>query len=250
MAMLSVNKMHMEFDQIVARSINSSLEDIAQGILKEYMKNTGSLATNALLSSSLLGNPLGFVRSVRESASAISHPPRELSSSKHTISAADHVILSTAKLVGTTVGGVVGMASNVTSSLAGGVSKLILNDKKHQKDQIESRRDKPKNVLHGFTRGATSIGKGFLSAVTGLVTQPVKGGQASGASGAAVGLVSALANVPTKVVAATLDGLTNVADGVASNIAGSPDTNIIYRNPNRVIQILPCHLMNVESKPR
>jgi hypothetical protein len=174
---------------------------------------------------------------ISASAGRIARPPTE--SDKHHAHASN-VAVNTARLLGNTVGGVISLASNVTGTLASGVNRLVL-DESHQRTRDKQQRKEAKNVVEGFGKGALSIGHGVFSAVSGLVTQPVKGGQKSGAAGAAKGFFSAIVNLPTKVVSGTLDGVTNIVQGVANNISHEDR----HRAPTAAISLAACPLVVV-----
>jgi len=219
-SMLQVDQMPVDAPPFAVKSATISTAELTQAVGQFYQSQSSKYVTNVLLSSSLLGNPLGYVRNIGESASRMRRPLRELGSKKHRLAAAEGVAVSTGRLVGSTVGGVFNIASNVTGSIASGVSQLVLDDE-HRAERDERNKEKPKNALYGMKQGAVSFGSGLFSAVTGLVTQPVKGAKKDGAAGAAKGFLSAIVNLPTKVVTGTLDGVTNIVEGVGNTMSNS-----------------------------
>ena len=217
-SMLQVEQMPIDMPMLVQQQETYSSAELVSAVGGFYQQQSSKYVTNALLSSSLLGNPRGFVRGIGRGASGLTHQERQLDSRRHNLSAAEGVAMTTGRLVGNTVGGVFCIASNVTGSIASGVSHLVLDDE-HRAERDQRQKEKPKNALSGVKQGAMSIGTGLFSAITGLVAQPIKGAQKDGAAGAAKGFMSAIINIPTKVVSGTLDGVTNVVEGVGNTLA-------------------------------
>lgn len=224
-SILNVSDVEIDLQRIYWESI--SLYDYQQLINEmltyHYQHSTDKLFSNLVLSSSVLGNPKGVLRSISQSARNVVNIPRARRN-KNKLHASTHLVISSAKLVGTTVGGVFTIASDVTSTLSKGLNKVIINDQHHQQKRNLILKEQPKNVLSGMKQGALSVGNGLFGAVTGLVTQPIHGARKDGVKGGVTGFLSAVVNVPTKIAVGSLDGISSVVTGVANTLTTRVET--------------------------
>lgn len=80
--------------------------------------------------------------------------------------------------------GVLKGASGALGALSAGVGSLT-GDELGQRERQEARSERDiSGVGQGLVEGGTALGQGFLRGVTGLVSKPLQGAQAGGASGA------------------------------------------------------------------
>jgi len=218
---ITLDQTDLNFRSYVLTNTVSTWKGVRNDVLKVYTKQITEAVPDILVSSSLLGNPRGHFRNVVSTVSQLGGRPRELGSGQHSLSSgAQELASDTARLVGNAVGGVTGIASNVTGTIAQGTS-LFIFDQQHLQQRLERQRDRPTNALQGIGKAGASFGGGILSAVSGLVTQPATEAKKSGFSGAAKGFFSAIASIPGKVITGALDGVTDLVEGVSTNVTTS-----------------------------
>lgn len=155
-----------------------------QEVLRQAYKIVGSI--------DFLGNPLGTLQTVRAGVQEF----------------------VTETQAGNLVGGGISLAQHVTSGLADSVSKLTGSistglGRATMDREFQQRRDRermvPKDSAGHVYSGVSSLARGFVSGVTGLATQPIRGAQKKGAGGFLEGVVQGLVGVVAKPVAGVFD---------------------------------------------
>lgn len=74
--------------------------------------------------------------------------------------------------------------------------------------QKEEGKNAPSNVASGFALGTKSMINNVFQAVTGVITEPVKGAKQGGIKGGAVGLGKGMLGLVCKPVKGTIDLVT------------------------------------------
>jgi len=117
-------------------------------------------------------------------------------------------------LLRNTVGGVSHSVSMIASTVSSNLNVLSMDEDYQARQERRGQRDKPKNVLDGFLKGATSIGQGVFDGITGVVRSPLDGAKDGSVEGLAKGMVRGVAGAVVKPLAGLADGVKNAAEGI------------------------------------
>lgn len=206
---------------------------LASILSKHYQSIAMLELTKAVSSISLLGNPLGLVRSVGGGITGIVTEP--LAEAADPDSALGDIGLGLARGTLGLVRGVVGGAGNSISGLTSGVSDAVSilsldQDYSHRRHN-RLRREKPQNLVEGLYRGGKTVLGGLTEAVSGPVLQPWEGAKRSGMGGFFGGIVKGIVGVPVKAVGGVLDGVSQLTDGFASTFESTEGPAGPIRHP-------------------
>ena len=129
-------------------------------------------------------------------------------------------------LVTNTAVGFLDSASKVLGTASKGLKKLNVEDPDAAAAQRGgARRQRPRGVIQGVVWGGQALGHGLVTAATGIVVDPIRGGARNGLLGVAQGLAGGTVGIVTKPAAGILDLLTLTMRGaVATLSAKSPPT--------------------------
>jgi len=88
--------------------------------------------------------------------------------------------------------------------------------------QAAAREPHVEGLGQGLAGAAASIGKGVLGGVTGVITEPVKGGWNRGITGLGIGIGKGVSGLFTKPYNAVFDASRKVSDGYRASTRESP----------------------------
>jgi hypothetical protein len=91
---------------------------------------------------------------------------------------------------------------------------MMTLDAKYDKLRAEITREHPSNVLYGMGHGAREFARGLWLGLTGLVMQPVNGGQDEGFVGVAKGIGRGIIGLPLKPAIGAIDLFSKSFEGV------------------------------------
>jgi hypothetical protein len=91
---------------------------------------------------------------------------------------------------------------------------MMALDGKYDKLRAEITREHPSNVLYGMAHGAREFARGLWLGLSGLVTQPVVGGQEEGFLGVIKGIGKGIIGVPLKPAIGAIDLFSKSFEGV------------------------------------
>ena len=123
------------------------------------------------------------------------------------------LIKGTSSLFVNSLSGVFNTTSKITGSV-GNVAALLSMDQEYIDQRKKDRHLEARHVTHGIIMGAKDFGNGLLQGVSGMFTNPIKGGQEEGAIGVLKGLGKGLTGMVVKPVAGTLDMTTRLQQGI------------------------------------
>ncbi|KAA6395519.1 MAG: hypothetical protein EZS28_008953 [Streblomastix strix] len=139
------------------------------------------------------------------------------------------------KIVPNALLGVIGSIGSMAGAISSSLTQLTQND-----EQIRQQRQRtaiqPGNIEQGLTQGASSIGHGFVSGVTGLVNKPkeaynVKKGKRDLIKGIGKGIVGLFTDPISGVLDAgknVLIGIQNSADNLLNDQSNSGKSNFKF----------------------
>ena len=207
----NIENAHLKTEGICLTHTFGSSKEVA-ATLKDYYKE--DLLINGfrlLFSIDILGNPAELMHNVKQGVFDFFTKPIEgIGESMKTGNIGDAgmgLVEGTASLGGHLIGGVLGSAGKITGGLSGALKDLV-GDKKE-----ESKIEQPKNVIEGVGKGAVSVGKGLFGGITGIFTDPIKGGKKGGAKGFFKGVGTGLGGLIARPVSGGLDLISKTSQG-------------------------------------
>uniref|UniRef100_A0A7S3FYP2 Intermembrane lipid transfer protein VPS13-like C-terminal domain-containing protein n=1 Tax=Palpitomonas bilix TaxID=652834 RepID=A0A7S3FYP2_9EUKA len=139
----------------------------------------------------------------------------------------------TLSLVGQGVSSTFHATSSLTSTLSNGIALLqekVGRDKSFAEARRRARRDVAMNAQQGFSRGALRVGKGFLTGLTGIFTEPISGVRSGGgAKGFFAGIGRGLLGIFVKPTAGILDGVAKASEGVKNSTSTQAKRNMLLQ---------------------
>jgi vacuolar protein sorting-associated protein 13A/C len=120
-------------------------------------------------------------------------------------------------LIKNTAAGTFNTISKVSSSLASGLAALSM-DAQYLKQRNLDRARKPQNLFEGVGQGFLSIGKGIISGVTGVISQPITEIKKSGATGIFKGMIKGFGGLVMKPVSGVFQATSQTAEGLKKTV--------------------------------
>ncbi|KAG0313845.1 hypothetical protein BGZ97_009846 [Linnemannia gamsii] len=120
----------------------------------------------------------------------------------------------TSSLLKKTVFGFSDSLAKISGSVGKGLSAATMDKTFQERRRMGSQRNAPKHALSGLSQGASSLAKGVVSGVTGIVEQPLQGAQSGGVEGFFKGVGKGLVGAVTKPLVGVFDFTTNVTSGI------------------------------------
>jgi hypothetical protein len=183
-------------------------------VLKTFFQSQLKAGALSFLGSlDALGNPkhllMGYASAVSDifiepATSAVLSPKDIVSSMRH----------GTTSLIHNVVGSSLGSIASVSDAFSRGISSVTGNDRVHEASKIRS-------AGEGLKHGAKSLGMGFLSGITGVVTKPMEGARGGGGGFSIGGLMKGMASGIVGVVAEPVKGMADMISDVGKGIDSS-----------------------------
>lgn len=139
----------------------------------------------------------------------------------------------TLSLFGSSVSSTFQATGSVTSTIGNGIAMLqekLARDKRYADSRRRARRDVAMNVQQGLSRGALRFGKGLLTGLTGIFTEPIAGVKSGGgAKGFLAGVGRGLLGILVKPTAGVLDGVAKASEGVKNASSSASKRSVLLR---------------------
>ncbi|KNC52412.1 vacuolar protein sorting-associated protein 13C [Thecamonas trahens ATCC 50062] len=236
----AVERAPLSLSDLVAERLFVNPATLAALVGAHYSGEARAQALALVGSSEVLGNPLGLVADLKTGVSdAFYEPVVALRQGPEAF--ASGLVYGGESLVRNTVHGVFNTTSKLAASVSKGLTALSMDREYAAERQADRERNQPTGAVSGVTTGLRRFGKGLISGVTGVVTQPVKGSRKSGARGFFKGVGKGVAGLVTKPVVGALDLVDSASEGIrnaASMVAGPPA-------PRRLPRVVPHRLGGV-----
>jgi vacuolar protein sorting-associated protein 13A/C len=180
---------------------------------KHYISQSVFQVYAVILGLDVIGNPVSFVRGFAGGTVDLFYEP---------VKAGIHgnlgggLLYGGKSFLGGTVGGVAGAGAKVTGSLGNVVAKLTF-DKDHQESRIQEKKKQDSSMFHRFG----GLAKSMVRGVTGVVTQPMKGGKEEGAFGVVKGIGKGTAGLLLRPIG-------GIIDFTSSNLTALQQTTSVY----------------------
>jgi hypothetical protein len=186
--------------------------DLTRRVSKYYTRQLWKQLHKILGSFDFLGNPVGFLDHIGTGVRDFVYEPLEgLKIGGKGFSKG--LAKGTASLMTNTVDGTFDAASKISGTFGQGFANLSLDDH-YQQNRARARRRHVRGVREGLVQGSRELSLGLYEGVAGLVLNPMRGAQESGAVGFVRGTITGIIGLPVKPVAGIFDFASRATQGV------------------------------------
>ncbi|KAE9013904.1 hypothetical protein PF005_g9408 [Phytophthora fragariae] len=186
--------------------------DLTRRVSKYYTRQLWKQLHKILGSFDFLGNPVGFLDHIGTGVRDFVYEPLEgLKIGGKGFSKG--LAKGTASLMTNTVDGTFDAASKISGTFGQGFANLSLDDH-YQQHRARARRRHVRGVREGLVQGSRELSLGVYEGVAGLVLNPMRGAQESGAVGFVRGTITGIIGLPVKPVAGIFDFASRATQGV------------------------------------
>eukprot|EP01083_Nonionella_stella_P276947 941506_1 len=194
--------------------------ELTQVLMEHYKKGLLTGAMSFLGSSKVLGNPAGLVSNISDGLHDFwAEPAKGLL--KGPVEFGTGVAKGSYSLFRNTVTGVSSSVSGVSEAISQGLASLSADSEYIRSSAEKSARHKPEDLLEGLATGASRLGTGIFSGVTGIVMAPARGAKHGGASGFFKGIGQAAVGLVAKPLSGVAGAVSAVSSSVSSSLPGS-----------------------------
>ncbi|KAF1778201.1 Vacuolar protein sorting-associated protein 13, second N-terminal domain [Phytophthora cactorum] len=177
--------------------------DLTRRVSKYYTRQLWKQLHKILGSFDFLGNPVGFLDHIGTGVRDFVYEPLEgLKIGGKGFSKG--LAKGTASLMSNTVDGTFDAASKISGTFGQGFANLSLDDH-YQQNRARARRRHVRGLREGLVQGSRELSLGVYEGVAGLVLNPMRGAQESGAVGFVKGTITGIIGLPVKPVAGIFD---------------------------------------------
>ncbi|KAL5247271.1 hypothetical protein ACHWQZ_G019214 [Mnemiopsis leidyi] len=215
---LAADQIPLKFKSFRVRKLFTLTEHFSQVIVAKYLSDTVFQAGWALASLDLLGSPGVMIRSTLTGVKDLVVMPYDGLTRGPTafVSGIAAGSASFARNIGT---GVITSVTNLAVSISRNMDKMSLDEGHRRLCAIHRRSYKASHFGSGLSKGLTGLGLNLLSAVAGLVHQPMQDiGDSEGLMGATKGLVTGvskgLVGMVTKPLGGAAELVANTGEGL------------------------------------
>ncbi|KAL4170292.1 hypothetical protein KRP22_011194 [Phytophthora ramorum] len=186
--------------------------DLTRRVSKYYTRQLWKQLHKILGSFDFLGNPVGFLDHIGTGVRDFVYEPLEgLKIGGKGFSKG--LAKGTASLMTNTVDGTFDAASKISGTFGQGFANLSLDDH-YQQNRARARRRHVRGLREGLVQGSKELSLGVYEGVAGLVLNPMRGAQESGAVGFVRGTITGIIGLPVKPVAGIFDFASRATQGV------------------------------------
>ncbi|KAG6959526.1 hypothetical protein JG687_00008754 [Phytophthora cactorum] len=186
--------------------------DLTRRVSKYYTRQLWKQLHKILGSFDFLGNPVGFLDHIGTGVRDFVYEPLEgLKIGGKGFSKG--LAKGTASLMSNTVDGTFDAASKISGTFGQGFANLSLDDH-YQQNRARARRRHVRGLREGLVQGSRELSLGVYEGVAGLVLNPMRGAQESGAVGFVKGTITGIIGLPVKPVAGIFDFASRATQGV------------------------------------
>ncbi|POM58414.1 Vacuolar protein sorting-associated protein, partial [Phytophthora palmivora] len=186
--------------------------DLTRRVSKYYTRQLWKQLHKILGSFDFLGNPVGFLDHIGTGVRDFVYEPLEgLKIGGKGFSKG--LAKGTASLMSNTVDGTFDAASKISGTFGQGFANLSLDDH-YQQHRARARRRHVRGLREGLMQGSRELSLGVYEGVAGLVLNPMRGAQESGAVGFVRGTITGIIGLPVKPVAGIFDFASRATQGV------------------------------------
>lgn len=218
---LNIDESPISFSGLKLESIFEST-DAFTNMVMNHLKNQKNLNIAKLVGSlDIIGNPVSLFSNLSNGVVEFFEKPVS-GFVRGPIEGFYGIADGSKSLIKNTAAGTFNTISKITNSLASGLTALSM-DKEYLNKRNITRAKKPQNLIDGMGKGVISIGKGFFSGITGIVSQPIHEVKKSGATGIFIGVFKGLSGLITKPLGGVMDATSQTAEGLKKSVTNFDD---------------------------
>ncbi|XP_077456591.1 intermembrane lipid transfer protein VPS13A isoform X1 [Stigmatopora argus] len=196
-------------------------QQLQSEVIRHYSKQAIKQMYVLVLGLDVLGNPFGLIRGLSAGVEALFYEPYQ-GAIQGPEEFVEGMALGVKALVGGAVGGIAGAASRITGAMAKGVAAITM-DEEYQQKRRDAMNTQPSSFKEGLTRGGKGLVSGFVSGITGIVTQPIAGAQREGAAGFFKGVGKGLVGAVARPTGGIIDMASSTFQGIKRAAETSQD---------------------------
>ena len=225
MSLIRIESAPIKLNALKIEDLFGAIEEVVPNISTHYKTQITKQLFSLIGFADFLGNPIGLINNLGTGVFDVFYEPFQ-GAVDGPLSAGKGVLKGTGSLLKNTVEGTFGTVSKLTGSINTGLHMLTADKESIQARNVER---KPTNVLQGVGMGFESLFKSIGKGVTGVVAEPIRGGNQSGFTGVLKGVAKGLGGLVTKPITGVLD----VAGKTAEGIKNTPNSMIGNKSVKR-----------------
>eukprot|EP01129_Flabellula_baltica_P011002 TRINITY_DN4728_c0_g1_i1.p1 TRINITY_DN4728_c0_g1~~TRINITY_DN4728_c0_g1_i1.p1 ORF type:complete len:2900 (-),score=526.70 TRINITY_DN4728_c0_g1_i1:35-8038(-) len=183
-------------------------------IITHYRNNVLLQIVSLIFNADFLGSPVSLISSLGYGAKSFFYEPAK-GIVKSPQDFAVGVGRGTNLLLRNTFYGVFNTIQKITGSV-NKIGELTLNEESRKRREINKQKQ-ASNVLEGIGYGFRDLGKGLFSGITGIIREPIRGGQKEGVGGALLGAARGVSGIVVRPAMGAIDLVGRIAEGVKNN---------------------------------
>lgn len=207
-----IERAPLELNALVLQNPFCSRNDLMDRITKHYTLAGLRQAYKIVGSADFLGNPVSFVSNLGTGVKDFFYEPA-MGIVESPAAFGRGLAKGTSSLLLKTTYAIFDTASKLTGTVAKVGAKLTMDDD-YQRERAVRSQTKARHAGEGLVYGARDFGVGIYKGITGVVLEPIKGGQEEGAVGVFKGIGKGLAGIVLKPVVGAVDLVTRTTEGI------------------------------------
>lgn len=207
-----IERAPIELNALMLHNPFCSRNDLMDRITKHYTLAGLRQAYKIVGSADFLGNPVSLVSNLGTGVKDFFYEPA-MGIVESPAAFGRGLAKGTSSLLLKTTYAIFDTASKLTGTVAKVGAKLTLDDD-YQRERAVRNQTKARHAGEGILYGARDFGLGIYKGITGVVLEPIKGGQEEGAVGVFKGIGKGLAGIVLKPVVGAVDLVTRTTEGI------------------------------------
>jgi hypothetical protein len=207
-----IERAPIELNALMLQNPFCSRKDLMDRITKHYTLAGLKQAYKILGSADFLGNPVSLVSNLGTGVKDFFYEPA-MGIVESPAAFGKGLAKGTKSLVLKTTYAIFDTASKLTGTVAKVGAKLTMDDN-YQRERAIRNQTKARHAGEGLVYGARDFGIGLYKGITGVVLEPIRGGQQEGAVGVFKGIGKGLAGIVLKPVVGAVDLVTRTTEGI------------------------------------
>jgi len=207
-----IERAPIELNALMLQNPFCNKNDLMQRITKHYTLAGLKQAYKIVGSADFLGNPVSLVSNLGTGVKDFFYEPA-MGIVESPAAFGKGIAKGTKSLVLKTTYAIFDTASKLTGTVAKVGAKLTMDDD-YQRERAIRNQTKARHAGEGIVYGARDFGIGLYKGITGVVLEPIKGGQQEGALGVVKGIGKGLAGIVLKPVVGAVDLVTRTTEGI------------------------------------
>jgi hypothetical protein len=207
-----IERAPIELNALMLQNPFCNKNELMERITKHYTMAGLKQAYKIVGSADFLGNPVSLVSNLGTGVKDFFYEPA-MGIVESPAAFGKGIAKGTKSLVLKTTYAIFDTASKLTGTVAKVGAKLTMDDD-YQRERAIRNQTKARHAGEGIVYGARDFGIGIYKGITGIVLEPIKGGQQEGAVGVFKGIGKGLAGIVLKPVVGAVDLVTRTTEGI------------------------------------